>query len=167
MLFNVDRTGAGGAGGAGAGGAIGALIKKAEIAGGVVVEAFTRDNTAPDTVAPDGSAAPDGSTVAESGFDTLVLHSATADVFDSVDELASGLESLGIDRLIMLGDARVIEATAQAAVVLSFDVVVVRDCVYETEAVTGAELADGSTFGARLEQWGISCVNSADVWLRM
>ena len=85
-------------------------------------------------------------------FDTLVVHSKVPDVFDGVDDLAPGLESMGVDRVIFVGDVadEAIDQTATAAIVLGFEAVIV--------AETSEHVEQAVESGAQI---------STDVWLRM
>ncbi len=114
------------------------LLSKAIVAGGVVVEAFTGDL--------------EPRSVTDEDFDTLVVHSDVPDVFDGVDDLAPGLESMGVDRVIFVGDVadEAIDQSATAAIVLGFDAVIV--------AETSEHVKQAVESGAQI---------SADVWLRM
>ena len=114
------------------------LLSKAIVAGGVVVEAFTGDL--------------EPQSVTDEDFDTLVVHSKVPDVFDGVDDLAPGLESMGVDRVIFVGDVtdEAVDQTATAAIVLGFDAVIV--------AETSEHVEQAVESGAQI---------STDVWLRM
>lgn len=114
------------------------LLNKAVVAGGVVVEAFTGDL--------------EPQSVTDEGFDTLVVHSKVPDVFDGVDDLAPGLESMGVDRVIFVGDVadEAIDQTATAAIVLGFEAVIV--------AETSEHVEQAVESGAQI---------GTDVWLRM
>ena len=114
------------------------LLSKAIVAGGVVVEAFTGDL--------------EPQSVIDEDFDTLVVHSKVPDVFDGVDDLAPGLESMGVDRVIFVGDVadEAIDQTATAAIVLGFEAVIV--------AETSEHVEQAVESGAQI---------STDVWLRM
>lgn len=114
------------------------LLNKAVVAGGVVVEAFTGDL--------------EPQSVIDEDFDTLVVHSKVPDVFDGVDDLAPGLESMGVDRVIFVGDVadEAIDQTATAAIVLGFEAVIV--------AETSEHVEQAVESGAQI---------GTDVWLRM
>ncbi|PMD04873.1 hypothetical protein CJ199_10995 [Brevibacterium paucivorans] len=114
------------------------LLSKAIVAGGVVVEAFTGDL--------------EPQSVTDEDFDTLVVHSKVPDVFDGVDDLAPGLESMGVDRVIFVGDVadEAIDQTATAAIVLGFEAVIV--------AETSEHVEQAVESGAQI---------GTDVWLRM
>lgn len=114
------------------------LLSKAIVAGGVVVEAFTGDL--------------EPQSVIDEDFDTLVVHSKVPDVFDGVDDLAPGLESMGVDRVIFVGDVadEAIDQTATAAIVLGFEAVIV--------AETSEHVEQAVESGAQI---------GTDVWLRM
>jgi len=114
------------------------LLSKAIVAGGVVVEAFTGDL--------------EPQSVTDEDFDTLVVHSKVPDVFDGVDDLAPGLESIGVDRVIFVGDVadEAIDQTATAAIVLGFEAVIV--------AETSEHVEQAVESGAQI---------GTDVWLRM
>ncbi|GAA1189528.1 hypothetical protein GCM10009585_02790 [Brevibacterium paucivorans] len=114
------------------------LLSKAIVAGGVVVEAFTGDL--------------EPQSVTDEDFDTLVVHSKVPDVFDGVDDLAPGLESMGVDRVIFVGDVadEAVDQTATAAIVLGFEAVIV--------AETSEHVEQAVESGAQI---------STDVWLRM
>jgi len=114
------------------------LLNKAVVAGGVVVEAFTGDL--------------EPQSVTDEDFDTLVVHSKVPDVFDGVDDLAPGLESMGVDRVIFVGDVadEAIDQTATAAIVLGFEAVIV--------AETSEHVEQAVESGAQI---------GTDVWLRM
>ena len=114
------------------------VLSKAIVAGGIVVEAFTGDH--------------EPQSVTDEDFDTLVVHSDVPDVFDGVDDLAPGLESMGVDRAIFVGDTadEAIDQTATAAIVLGFDAVIV--------AESSEHVQQAVESGAQV---------STDVWLRM
>lgn len=114
------------------------VLSKAIVAGGIVVEAFTGDR--------------EPRSVTDEDFDTLVVHSDVPDVFDGVDDLAPGLESMGVDRVIFVGDStdEAIDQTATAAIVLGFDAVIV--------AESSEHVQQAVESGAQV---------STDVWLRM
>lgn len=114
------------------------LLSKAVVAGGVVVEAFTGDL--------------EPQSVTDEDFDTLVVHSKVPDVFDGVDDLAPGLESMGVDRVIFVGDVadEAIDQTATVAIVLGFEAVIV--------AETSEHVEQAVESGAQI---------GTDVWLRM
>jgi len=114
------------------------LLNKAVVAGGVVVEAFTGDL--------------EPQSVTDEDFDTLVVHSKVPDVFDGVDDLAPGLESMGVDRVIFVGDVadEAIDQTATAAIVLGFEAAIV--------AETSEHVEQAVESGAQI---------GTDVWLRM
>lgn len=114
------------------------LLSKAVMAGGVVVEAFTESREAV--------------SVTDENFDTLVVHSEVPDVFDGVEDLAPGLDSMGVDRIVVLGDTgdKAVSDTAIAGIVLGFDVIIVAD--------TDEHLSDAIDAGVEVRR---------DVWLRM
>ncbi|SMY12083.1 isochorismatase family protein [Brevibacterium jeotgali] len=90
--------------------------------------------------------------------DELVLVSAAPDAFEGVEDLADGLDDLGVDRIIVAGsNARgaVLESAA-AALAIGFELTVVADGIVEP----GEWIAD-------LEAAGAVVKSGADVWLKM
>ncbi len=90
--------------------------------------------------------------------DELVLVSAVPDAFEGVEDLAEGLDDLGVDRIIIAGsNARgaVLESAA-AALAIGFELTVVRDGIVESGA-----------WVEELEAAGAVVKGGADVWLKM
>jgi len=90
--------------------------------------------------------------------DELVLVSGSPDAFEGVEDLAEGLDDLGVDRIIVAGsNARggLLESSA-AALAIGFELTVVRD-----------GLDDSGEWVAQLEASGAVVKDGADVWLKM
>ena len=90
--------------------------------------------------------------------DELVLVSAAPDAFEGVEDLADGLDDLGVDRIIIAGsNARgaVLESAA-AALAIGFELTVVADGIVEP-----------GEWVAELEAAGAVVKSGADVWLKM
>lgn len=90
--------------------------------------------------------------------DELVLVSAAPDAFEGVEDLAEGLDDLGVDRIIVAGsNARgaVLESSA-AALAIGFELTVVRDGIVES-----------GEWIEELEAAGAVVKSGADVWLKM
>ncbi|GAA2096253.1 isochorismatase family protein [Brevibacterium salitolerans] len=109
-----------------------------------------------------GPVAPVIDTVYGTGEDELVLVSEAPDAFEGVEELAEGLDDLGVDRLIVAGgDGRgAVYQTSMAALVLGFEVVLAGDAVRTPEGGQVDWLADAEDAGAVVKPAG-------DVWLKM
>ena len=90
--------------------------------------------------------------------DELVLVSAAPDVFEGVEDLADGLDDLGVDRIIVAGSngrGAVLESAA-AALAIGFELTVVLDGLVES----GEWVTELAAAGAVVK-------NGADVWLKM
>lgn len=107
-------------------------------------------------------AAPAIETVFGTGEDELVLVSEEPDAFEGVEELALGLDDLGIQRLIVAGsDARgALHDTAMAAIVLGFEVLLLAEGVRTSTGETVPWLAEAEAAGAVVRPAG-------GVWLKM
>ena len=90
--------------------------------------------------------------------DELVLVSEVPDAFEGIEDLAEGLDDLGVDRIIVAGsNARgaLLDSSA-AALVIGFELTVVAD------GIVGA-----GEWVAELEAAGAVVKNGTDVWLKM
>ena len=154
------------------------LVDRARGVGGVIVHVADRavddgadgegSDDAEDTgVADDGDGAdeaedddvqPQIDSVVGTTADELVLVSAVPDAFEGVEDLAEGLDDLGVDRIIVAGsNARgaLLDSSA-AALVIGFELTVVAD------GIVGA-----GEWVAELEAAGAVVKNGTDVWLKM
>lgn len=144
---------------------VSALLAKAVIAGGVVIEAFT--GTGADVGEGVGESA--GESVTDDGFDTLVIHSGTPDIFDGVEELAPVADSLGVDRFVICGDNGTgqgdgaIAQSAIAATVLDFDAVIAVDAV----TANGEPVDAGAAWLKDAQAAGVQVSAHDAIWLRM
>ena len=90
--------------------------------------------------------------------DELVLVSEAPDAFEGIEDLAEGLDDLGVDRIIVAGsNARgaLLESSA-AALAIGFELTLVRDGI-----------DDPGDWVAELEAAGAVVKSGADVWLKM
>ncbi|MDN5806707.1 MAG: hypothetical protein L0I80_01585 [Brevibacterium sp.] len=103
----------------------------------------------------------------------LVLRSESPDVFDGISDLAPGLHDMAIDRIVIAGgditsgDADGAEdvpgsvrASAMAALVCNFDVIVLSDAVIDPDGQPVTWLSGAEDAGAMVKK-------TADTWLRM
>lgn len=99
--------------------------------------------------------------------DELVLVSAVPDAFEGVEDLAEGLDDLGVDRIILAGSnvRGGLQQSGYAALAIGFELVVVRDGLGEGAADPAA--ASGADWQAQLEAAGAVLTAGADVWLKM
>ena len=94
--------------------------------------------------------------------DDLVLASEVPDVFDGVEDLATGLQAMNIDRVVIGGvdQSRAVEHTVMAALVLGFEATVLADALVGADGAEVQWLETAAGAGARI-------ADSADTWLRM
>jgi len=152
------------------------LIARARGVGGVIVhvaeqvaqdstdaEAAETAETADDETAPQ----PQIDSVVGTREDELVLVSSVPDAFEGVEDLAEGLDDLGVDRIILAGSngRGALEQSGYAALAIGFELVVVRDGLGEGTAELAA--ASGADWPAQLEAAGAVLKDGADVWLKM
>lgn len=99
--------------------------------------------------------------------DELVLVSAVPDAFEGVEDLAEGLDDLGVDRIILAGSnvRGGLEQSGYAALAIGFELVVVRDGLGEGAADPAAVSA--ADWPAQLEAAGAVLSDGAAVWLKM
>lgn len=93
----------------------------------------------------------------------LILRSEDPDVFEGVGDLAAGLHDMAVDRIAIAGAddfPGAVWASAMAALVCNFDVIVLSDAVIDPDGqpVTWMEAA---------EEAGAMCKKTGDTWLRM
>lgn len=142
------------------------LADRARGVGGVIVHVADRaveDGAVEDGAdraddAEDADVQPQIDSVLGTTADELVLVSALPDAFEGVEDLAEGLDDLGVDRIIIAGsNARgaVLESAA-AALAIGFELTVVRDGIVES-----------GEWIEELEAAGAVVKNGADVWLKM
>ena len=160
---------------------LGDIVTRTRAVGGVLIFASTKESLAE---TPDEELS-----IFVPGEDDLVLRSDGPDVFEGVDDLAAGLHDMAVDRIIIAGadaggvaagaradgaesaaddsgaDASgaapgAVQASAMAALVCNFDVVVLSDSTTDPqgELVTWADAAVHA--GAMVKK-------TADTWLRM
>lgn len=108
--------------------------------------------------ADDADVQPQIDSVVGTTTDELVLVSAVPDAFEGVDDLAEGLDDLGVDRIIIAGsNARgALLESAAAALAIGFELTVVRDGIGEP-----------GEWVEELEAAGAVVKSGADVWLKM
>lgn len=143
------------------------LIDRARGVGGVIVHiaGSALGTDVEDGDAEEGSPGPE-IPVIETAFGTaeeeLVLVSQAPDAFEGVEELAPGLDDLGVERLLMAGgDGRgAVYETAMAALVLGFQVVLLSDGVLTAEGEPAGWLGEAEAAGAVVKA-------AEDVWLKM
>ena len=127
------------------------------------------DGTAAEAAAEsdDAVAPPRIDSVVGTREDELVLVSAVPDAFEGVEDLAEGLDDLGVDRIILAGSnvRGGLEQSGYAALAIGFELVVVRDGLGEGAADPAA--ASGADWQAQLEAAGAVLTAGADVWLKM
>ena len=133
------------------------------------------DGTAAEAAAEsdDAVAPPRIDSVVGTREDELVLVSAVPDAFEGVEDLAEGLDDLGVDRIILAGSnvRGGLEQSGYAALAIGFELVVVRDGLGEgaadREGAADPAAASGADWPAQLEAAGAVLTAGADVWLKM
>lgn len=142
------------------------LVDRARGVGGVIVHVADRaveDGAVEDGAdraddAEDADVQPQIDSVLGTTADELVLVSALPDAFEGVEDLAEGLDDLGVDRIIIAGsNARgALLESAAAALAIGFELTVVRDGIGEP-----------GEWVEELEAAGAVVKSGADVWLKM
>lgn len=144
------------------------LVDRARGVGGVIVHVADRAADAADAAdvaagadaddAADADVQPQIDSVLGTTADELVLVSAVPDAFEGVEDLAEGLDDLGVDRIIVAGSngRGALLESAGAALAIGFELTVVRD------AIVGS-----GEWMEELEAAGAVVKNGADVWLKM
>lgn len=133
------------------------------------------DGTAAEAAAEsdDAVAPPRIDSVVGTREDELVLVSAVPDAFEGVEDLAEGLDDLGVDRIILAGSnvRGGLEQSGYAALAIGFELVLVRDGLGEgaadREGAADPAAASGADWPAQLEAAGAVLTAGADVWLKM
>lgn len=133
------------------------------------------DDTAAEAAAEsdDSVAPPRIDSVVGTREDELVLVSAVPDAFEGVEDLAEGLDDLGVDRIILAGSnvRGGLEQSGYAALAIGFELVLVRDGLGEgtadREGAADPAAASGADWPAQLEAAGAVLTAGADVWLKM
>lgn len=93
----------------------------------------------------------------------LVLRSENPDVFEGVDDLAPGLHDMAVDRIVIAGGddgPGSVWASAMAALVCNFDVIILSDAVIDLEGQPASWMDAAEEAGAVVKK-------AADTWLRM
>ncbi|MGC2939631.1 MULTISPECIES: hypothetical protein [unclassified Brevibacterium] len=147
---------------------LGDIVTRTRAVGGVLIFVSTKDELV-DT--PDEELS-----IFVPDEEDLVLRSEIPDVFEGIDDLAAGLHDLSVDRVIIAGaDATTaaaddsapsvgapgaVYASAMAALVCNFDVIILADSTTDPdgELVTWGDVAANA--GAMVKK-------TADTWLRM
>lgn len=133
------------------------------------------DDTAAEAAAEsdDAVAPPRIDSVVGTREDELVLVSAVPDAFEGVEDLAEGLDDLGVDRIILAGSnvRGGLQQSGYAALAIGFELVVVRDGLGEgaadREGAADPAAASGADWPAQLEAAGAVLTAGADLWLKM
>lgn len=134
---------------------LGDIVTRTRAVGGVLIFASTKEDLA-DT--PDEELS-----IFVPDEEDLVLRSDNPDIFEGIDDLAAGLHDMAVDRIVIAGgDAApgAVYASAMAALVCNFDVIVLSD---STTDPTG-EPVDWTDAA---EEAGAMVKKTADTWLRM
>ena len=134
---------------------LGDIVTRTRAVGGVLIFASTQENLA-DT--PD-----DELSVFVPDEEDLVLRSDNPDIFEGINDLAPGLHDMAVDRIVIAGadDALgAVYASAMAALVCNFDVIVLSDSTTDL----GGEPVDWMDAA---EEAGAMVKKTADTWLRM
>lgn len=93
----------------------------------------------------------------------LVLRSENPDVFEGVGDLAPGLHDMAVDRIVIAGGddgPGSVWASAMAALVCNFDVIILSDAVIDSEGQSVSWMGAAEEAGAVIKK-------TADTWLRM
>jgi nicotinamidase-related amidase len=158
------------------------LVARVRGAGGVIVHVAqaaqdtgqaTQDSAEAAAGSDDAVAPPRIDSVVGTREDELVLVSAVPDAFEGVEDLAEGLDDLGVDRIILAGSnvRGGLEQSGYAALAIGFELVVVRDGLGEGtadgEGAADPAAASGADWPAQLEAAGAVLTAGADVWLTM
>lgn len=134
---------------------LGGIVGRTRAVGGVLIFATTNEEVS----------GRDDEEISVFGPDEedLVLRSDNPDIFEGVDDLAAGLHDMAVDRIVIAGvdeNPGAVWASAMAALVCNFDVIVLSDSVVSAagDPVTWAEAA---------EEAGAMVKRTEDTWLRM
>lgn len=134
---------------------LGDIVTRTRAVGGVLIFASTKEDLA-DT--PDEELS-----IFVPDEEDLVLRSDNPDIFEGVSDLAAGLHDMAVDRIVIAGgdDAPgAVYASAMAALVCNFDVIVLSDSTTDPKG----ELVD---WMPAAEEAGAMVKKTADTWLRM
>ncbi|WP_309133120.1 hypothetical protein [Brevibacterium sp.] len=131
------------------------IVGRARAVGGVLIFASTSDEVA--------DREDDELSVFVPDEEDLVLRSESPDIFEGVEDLAAGLHDLAVDRIVFAGaddGPGSVWASAMAALVCNFDVIVLSDAVVDGEG-------NAVDWMPAAEEAGAMVKKTADTWLRM
>ena len=134
---------------------LGDIVTRTRAVGGVLIFASTKESLA-DT--PDEELS-----VFVPDEEDLVLRSDNPDIFEGINDLAPGLHDMAVDRIVIAGadDAPgAVYASAMAALVCNFDVIVLSDSTTDLDGEP-VDWMDAA------EEAGAMVKKTADTWLRM
>ncbi|WP_209324268.1 isochorismatase family protein [Brevibacterium renqingii] len=134
---------------------LGDIVTRTRAVGGVLIFASTKESLAE---TPDEELS-----VFVPDEEDLVLRSEGPDVFDSISDLAPGLHDMAVDRIVIAGaDAApgAVYASAMAALVCNFDVIVLSDSTTDLKGAPVDWMGSAEEAGAMVKK-------TADTWLRM
>ena len=134
---------------------LGDIVTRTRAVGGVLVFVSTKDELV--------DADDEQLSVFVPSEDDLVLRSGDPDVFDGVADLAAGLHDMAIDRIVIAGSdgsPGAVYASAMAALVCNFDVIVLSDSVTDPQGGPVGWMEDAQEAGAMVRR-------TAETWLRM
>lgn len=134
---------------------LGGIVARTRAVGGVLIFASTNDEVAERDDEELSIFGPDE--------EDLVLRSETPDIFEGIDDLAAGLHDLAVDRIVVAGaddGPGSVWASAMAALVCNFDVIVLSDAVIDSDGRAVDWMAAAEEAGAMVKR-------TADTWLRM
>lgn len=134
---------------------LGDIVTRTRAVGGVLIFVSTKEDLAETPDEELSIFVPDD--------EDLVLRSGSPDVFEGVGDLAAGLHDMAVDRIVIAGGDGVHEAvyaSAMAALVCNFDVIVLSDSVTDPEGEAVAWIPEAEDAGAMIKK-------TADTWLRM
>lgn len=134
---------------------LGGIVGRTRAVGGVLIFASTKDELTDREDAEISVFGPDE--------EDLVLRSDNPDIFEGVEDLAAGLHDMAVDRIVVAGvddSPGAVWASAMAALVCNFDVIVLSDSVVDADGNPVAWAADAEAAGAMVKR-------TEDTWLRM
>ncbi|MGO2859648.1 MAG: hypothetical protein ACTIC1_00725 [Brevibacterium sp.] len=134
---------------------LGDIVTRTRAVGGVLIFVSTKEDLAETEDEELSIFVPDE--------EDLVLRSDNPDIFEGVGDLAAGLHDMAVDRIVFAGadDAPgAVYASAMAAIVCNFDVIVLSDSVTDPEGEPVDWMDAAEDAGAMVKK-------TADTWLRM
>lgn len=134
---------------------LGPLVTQTRMVGGVLIFASTAEAVA--------DRDDEELSIYQPDEEDLVLRSDSPDIFEGVDDLAAGLHDLAVDRIVFAGSddgPGSVWASAMAALVCNFDVIILSDAVTDGYGKPVDWMDAASEAGAMVKK-------TADTWLRM